>query len=144
MKNLLFFVILLSSISFCKAQEITDFPLGKEFTEEKDMIRMDVGGIEGTLFVYTNKKKQIVSLGFVPSLDGTNPNRVHKQEFMGFIQYLQVAYGIQFEKTYERTRGKEHFTARTADMKIAVTIETYKDDLTPTPMTMMINKRAKN
>ncbi|AZQ60905.1 hypothetical protein EI427_01350 [Flammeovirga pectinis] len=143
MKNYLLFLFTFISISLsAHAQSITDYHIGDEYTSTSDMIRTHVAGLEGTIFIYTNKKNIISSIGFVPSLNGHNIEKVSRQQFRNFIANLQGMYGVQFERTFENERKKQHYTAKLTDSIIAVTIDDYEDSNTAkTKMTMMINKR---
>ncbi|OHX66291.1 hypothetical protein [Flammeovirga pacifica] len=138
-KHLTLFTFLFFFSSVC-AQELTDYHIGDHFDQENDMIRLSVGGIEGTLFIYTDRKKKIKSLGFVPTLDGRNPLRIYQQEFKNLIYHLQAEYNTTFERTFERARKKQHYTARIKEAKIVITLDDFTDRHSSTRLTMMINK----
>ncbi|MBB6463476.1 hypothetical protein [Flammeovirga kamogawensis] len=144
MKYFILFLFTIISISI-SAQSITDYKIGDEYKSSKDMIRTSVAGLEGTIFIYTNKKNIISSIGFVPSLNGHNIEKVSRQQFRNFIANLQGMYGVQFERTFENDRKKQHYIAKLTDSVIAITIDDYEEsnNNARTKMTMMINKRKK-
>lgn len=134
-----FFFLLLPFIINAQ-NKITDYQIGVKLQGE-DMVSMEVGGLDGMLFLYANKKGLIKSIGFVPSKDGgRSPAKVYKGEFIRFKQFIESQYEVGFEREIDLQQKKQHYTASYNGSKIVITIDELEDDLKPMSMTYMMNK----
>lgn len=135
----IFFLIIFPLFTY--SQDFNQYRIGEKL-EGKDMINTSIGGLEGTLFIYTNKKGIIRSMGFVPSKDGgRNPAKIYKGEFINFKSYIEQFYQIGFERTLEVGREKQHYSATYNGCKVVISIDEFGDDKFDTAnMVFMINK----
>ncbi|NME67378.1 hypothetical protein [Flammeovirga aprica] len=144
MNETLKIITLLTSLFFfslySSAQEFEDYRIGDKL-EGKDMVNMDIAGVPGTLFIYTNKKKLISSMGFVPSRDGgNNPAQVHKGEFIRFKTFMEQYYQGGFERTIDNAQQKQHYKLKYNGCNVVITIGEFEDDFSTSSLVFMINK----
>ncbi|MBD0402763.1 hypothetical protein [Flammeovirga sp. EKP202] len=135
-----FFSLLLLSYTSSVAQAFTDYKIGEKL-EGKDMINMDIAGVSGTLFIYTNNKKIIRSMGFVPSKDGGNtPSEVYKGEFVRFKTFMEQYYQSGFERTIDNNQQKQHYKLKYNGCNVVITIGEFGDTFSTASLVFMINK----
>ncbi|KXX71943.1 hypothetical protein [Flammeovirga sp. SJP92] len=136
----LLLVIQISYSTVLYAQEFSDYKIGEKL-EGKDMVNMDIGGLPGTLFIYTHKNKVIRSMGFVPSRDGgINPSKVMKGDFIRFKSFMEQYYQSGFERTIDTAQKKQHYKLKYNGCNVVITIDEFDGDFSYSSLVFMINK----
>jgi len=99
-------VMLIGMIGY--AQSLRGFEIGNNISEYDEKGKMDVvAGIEGYVYVMTLNDGTIYAIGFSPSDDGVNVDRVYKSTYNKFKTAVENNYGIPLKFTAKTDYGDD-------------------------------------